>query len=82
MKETRSYMINRKGRTHMPRTVDRREVQRLVEQGAQLVEVLPLEEYEEQHLPSAVHTPLRHIEEAETSLDRTRPVIVYCWDSA
>lgn len=67
----------------MPQDVDREELQRLVGQGAQLVEVLPLEEYEEEHLPGAIHLPLRGIEtDAGSLLDRRRPVIVYCWDSA
>jgi rhodanese-related sulfurtransferase len=66
----------------MPQTVDRDELRRLVDRGAQLVEVLPREEYEEQHLPGAVNMPLRRIEQARESLDPSRAVIVYCWDSA
>ena len=67
----------------MPTEIDRKELQRLVERGAQLVEVLPAEEYEEDHLPGAISLPLRRLEtEAVNVLDRTRPVIVYCWDSA
>jgi rhodanese-related sulfurtransferase len=67
----------------MPTPIDRLEVQRLVAAGAQLVEVLPRHEYEEEHLPGAIHLPLRKIEgEARTLLDPGRPVIVYCWDSA
>jgi rhodanese-related sulfurtransferase len=65
----------------VPRDVDRKELQRLVEEGAQLVEVLPKEEYEEEHLPGAINIPLRRIEEdAPRRLDPARPVIVYCWD--
>jgi rhodanese-related sulfurtransferase len=67
----------------MPREIDRTEVQRLVGAGAQLVEVLPAEEYEEDHLPGALSLPLRRLEtEAVKILDRNRPVIVYCWDMA
>ena len=66
----------------MPQTVDRDELRRLVDRGAQLVEVLPREEYEEQHLPGAVNLPLRRIEEARDILDPGRAVVVYCWDSA
>ncbi|MHB8500579.1 MAG: rhodanese-like domain-containing protein [Candidatus Acidiferrales bacterium] len=67
----------------MPAEVDRNQVQKLVEGGAQLVEVLPAEEYEEDHLPGAIGLPLRRLEtEAVHVLDRTRPVIVYCWDTA
>jgi rhodanese-related sulfurtransferase len=65
----------------VPRDIDREEVQRLVTEGAQLVEVLPTEEYEEEHLPGAINIPLRNIDqEAPKRLDRNRPVIVYCWD--
>ena len=67
----------------MPTDIDRKEVQRLVEHGAQLVEVLPVDEYEEDHLPGAISLPLRRLEtEAVTVLNRSKPVIVYCWDTA
>jgi len=67
----------------MPKEIRRDEVRKLVEAGAQLVEVLPSPEYEEDHLPGAIHLPLRKIDsDARTVLDRGRPVIVYCWDTA
>jgi rhodanese-related sulfurtransferase len=67
----------------MPRETDREGVRRLVDQGAQLVEVLPAHEYQEEHLPGAVNLPLRKLEEQATEvLDRHRAVVVYCWDSA
>jgi rhodanese-related sulfurtransferase len=67
----------------MPEEIGRREVQRLLDEGAQLVEVLPREEYDEEHLPGAVSIPLRRIDDdAPRLLDPSRPVIVYCWDSA
>ncbi len=66
----------------MPRDVDRDQLKRLVEQeSAQLVEVLPKEEYDEEHLPGAINIPLRKIDsEARDRLDPSKPVIVYCWD--
>jgi rhodanese-related sulfurtransferase len=54
----------------------------LLDRGdAQLVEVLPAEEYDEEHLPGAINLPLKQLD-ADTAavLDRERPVIVYCWD--
>ena len=67
----------------MPTEIDRGRVRELLDQGAQLVEVLPSAEYEEDHLPGAISIPLRQIDrQADTLLDRNRPVIVYCWDSA
>jgi rhodanese-related sulfurtransferase len=67
----------------MPREIDRAEVRQLLADGAQLVEVLPAEEFKEDHLPGAVSIPLRHIDaEGVSALDKARPLIVYCWDSA
>jgi rhodanese-related sulfurtransferase len=67
----------------VPKGIDRNEVQRLLSEGAQLVEALPREEYEEEHLPGAINLPLRRIEtEARDRLDPNRAVIVYCWDDA
>jgi rhodanese-related sulfurtransferase len=67
----------------MPLEINRREVRSLMKRGAQVVEVLPKEEYEEDHLPGALHISLRRIEaDAKQRLDPGRPVVVYCWDSA
>jgi len=68
----------------MPHEIhERREVQALMDRGAQIVEVLPLDEFEEDHLPGAIHLPLRKIEaEARQRLDGDRPIVVYCWDPA
>ena len=67
----------------MPNQIGRDEVRRLMGAGAQLVEVLPTSEFEEEHLPAAINLPLRELEEhAIEILDRSRPVVVYCWDSA
>jgi len=67
----------------MPTQIDRDELHRLVAAGAQLVDVLKPEEYEKEHLPGAINIPLKKLDrEATEVLDRSRPVIVYCWDSA
>ena len=67
----------------MPTNIGREDLQRLVAEGAQLVEVLPKEEFDERHLPGAIHIPLRKIDTGVmTSLAPERPVVVYCWDSA
>ena len=65
----------------MPTVIDRDEVRKLTAQGAQLVEVLPAEEYEWAHLPGAVSLPLKQLDQGMVQLDRSRPVIVYCHDS-
>lgn len=44
----------------MPTAIDRQEVQRLLAAAqAQLVEVLPAAEYEDEHLPGAINIPLK-----------------------
>jgi rhodanese-related sulfurtransferase len=67
----------------VPTSIDRAEVQRLVrEEQAQLVEVLPPDEYEDEHLPGAINIPLKKLDRDTTSsLDRARPVIAYCYDT-
>jgi len=67
----------------MPKEIRREEVRTLLAAGAQLVEVLPSPEYEEDHLPGAIHLPLRKIDsDAVNVLDRNRALVVYCWDTA
>lgn len=66
----------------MPQTVTRHQLEDLLNQGAQLVEVLPEDEYIEEHLPGAISLPLRQLtRDTAERLDRSRPVIVYCWDA-
>ena len=65
----------------MPTPIDRNEVQRLLAEGAQLVEVLPEAEYEDEHIAGAINIPLKTLDaERAQKLDRERPVIVYCHD--
>jgi rhodanese-related sulfurtransferase len=67
----------------MPLQVDRDQLEQLLGQRIQLVDVLPRDEYEDEHLPGAVNLPLRRVEtEASSKLDPSRPLVVYCWDSA
>jgi rhodanese-related sulfurtransferase len=68
----------------MPHEVyERSQVRALIERGAQVVEVLGPEEFDEDHLPGAINLPLRRIDtQARTRLDPSRPVLVYCFDSA
>ena len=68
----------------MPLAIDRANVLDLLERHrAQLVEVLPRDEYDEEHLPDSIHLPLKSLDAAAAAaaLDRSRPVIVYCWDA-
>ena len=66
----------------MPTSIDRQELQRLLaEQEAQLVEVLPADEYADEHLPGTINIALKELDKETTDrLDRARPVTVYCYD--
>ena len=57
-------------------------LQELIDRGAQVVEVLGADDYAPAHLPGAVNLSLRELDKQHAAvLDRTRPVVVYCWDS-
>ena len=61
--------------------IDREHVQKLTATAAQLIEVLPPEEYEDEHLPGAINIPLKTLDAVTArQLDPQRPVIVYCYD--
>jgi len=65
----------------MPASIDLGQLKRLLDDGAQLVEVLPPAEYAEEHLPGAMNIPLKELDAAAAAqLDRSRPVVVYCYD--
>ena len=67
----------------MPQEIDRADVRRLMRESVPVVEVLPRDEFEADHLPGAISLPLRNLEtEAKKKLDPLRPVLVYCWDMA
>ena len=67
----------------MPTSILRDEVQRLIAgEDAQLVEVLPPAEYEDEPIAGAINIPLKRLDgESVSALDRARPVIVYCHDA-
>jgi len=66
----------------MPTPIDRAELQRLLhDEEAELVEVLPPDEFEDEHLPGAINIPLTAIDaDSVRRLDSGRPVIAYCYD--
>ena len=65
----------------MPKIIDRGQVRALIARGAQLVEVLPAEDFAEEHLAGAINIPLKELDKRSAArLDRARPVIVYCHD--
>ncbi len=65
----------------MATIIGREEVRRLVEGGAQLVEVLSERQYEQEHLPGAINIPLKTLNrETAARLAPDKAVIVYCYD--
>jgi rhodanese-related sulfurtransferase len=64
----------------MPTGIDTEQVRRLLDEGAQLVDVLPAETFRQEHLPGAVNVPIQEIATATGKLDLRKPVIVYCYD--
>ncbi|MDQ3954011.1 MAG: rhodanese-like domain-containing protein [Actinomycetota bacterium] len=66
----------------MPTSIDQHEVRRLLDkESAQLVEVLPHQEYEQEHIAGAINVPLKELTpDSVAVLDRSRPVVVYCHD--
>ena len=64
----------------MPAGIGRDELRVLTGQGAQLVEVLPADDFGWAHLPGAVNLPLKELDGRSGELDRSRPVVVYCQD--
>ncbi len=63
----------------MPTSIAREEVQRLMrEESAQLVEVLPSQEYRDEHIQGAINLPLKRLNrDTAGRLDEARPLIVY-----
>jgi rhodanese-related sulfurtransferase len=65
----------------MPTRIEVDRLRELIAASAQLVEVLPADRYEDEHLPGAVSIPIKQLDASTTAqLDRSRPVVVYCSD--
>jgi rhodanese-related sulfurtransferase len=66
----------------VPTPIDNEQLRSLLDEGVgQLVEVLPAEEYNDEHIPGAISLPLKQLDATTVEvLDRSRPVVVYCWD--
>ncbi|MCH7586088.1 MAG: rhodanese-like domain-containing protein [Acidobacteria bacterium] len=57
------------------------DVVRLVEEAAQIVDVLPRWEYDEEHLAGAISIPAKRLDrDSVAQLRSDRPVVVYCHD--
>lgn len=60
------------------REVSREQAQKLVDEGAQLVDVRAEHEWEAGRIAGAVHLPLAELAERTGELDAERPVVLYC----
>jgi rhodanese-related sulfurtransferase len=60
------------------REVSREEAQRLVEDGAQLVDVRAEHEWRAGHIEGATHLPLAELAERTAEIEKDRPVVLYC----
>jgi rhodanese-related sulfurtransferase len=58
--------------------VSREEAQKLIDDGAQLIDVRVDHEWEAGHLPGATHLPLAELNERTGEIDKDRPVVLYC----
>ncbi len=60
----------------------RDQVRRLIDEGAQMVEVLERRQYDLAHLPGAVHLPAWELtRQRADELEPGRPIVVYCFDT-
>jgi len=60
------------------REVSREEAQKLIEGGAQLVDVRADHEWEAGYIEGATHLPLPELAERTGEIDKERPVVLYC----
>jgi rhodanese-related sulfurtransferase len=60
------------------REVSREEAQKLIEDGAQLVDVRAEHEWDAGRIGGATHLPLAELAERTAEIDKDRPVVLYC----
>jgi len=61
-----------------PREVSREEARKMVEEGAQLVDVRADHEWEAGRIAGAKHVPLPELPQRTGEIEQDRPVVVYC----
>jgi rhodanese-related sulfurtransferase len=61
-----------------PREVTREEARKLIDEGAQLVDVRADHEWEAGRIGGASHVPLPQLPQRLEEIDKDRPVVVYC----
>jgi rhodanese-related sulfurtransferase len=67
--------------TRVATRIEIEQLKSLLDEGAQLVDVLPEDDYAGEHLPRALSIPLKQLDaETTASLGKQNPVVVYCND--
>jgi len=61
-----------------PREVNREEARKLIDEGAQLVDVRADHEWEVGRIAGAMHVPLPELPQRLGEIDKDRPVVLYC----
>jgi rhodanese-related sulfurtransferase len=61
-----------------PREVSREEARKMVDEGAQLVDVRADHEWEAGRITGATHIPLPELPRRTGEIDQDRPVVIYC----
>jgi rhodanese-related sulfurtransferase len=61
-----------------PREVGREEARKLIDEGAQLVDVRADHEWEVGRIAGATHVPLPELPQRLGEIDKDRPVVLYC----
>jgi rhodanese-related sulfurtransferase len=61
-----------------PREVSREEARKMVDEGAQLVDVRADHEWDAGRITGATHIPLPEVPQRTGELDQDRPVVIYC----
>jgi rhodanese-related sulfurtransferase len=61
-----------------PREISREELQKLLDEGAQLIDVRAEHEWEAGRIVGAKHVPLAELSERVGEIEKDRPVVLYC----
>jgi rhodanese-related sulfurtransferase len=61
-----------------PKEVSREEARKLVDEGAQLIDVRADHEWEVGRIAGATHVPLPELPQRLGEIDKDRPVVLYC----
>ncbi len=61
-----------------PREVTREEARKMVDEGAQLIDVRADHEWEAGRIAGAKHLPLPELPQRTSEIDQGRPVVIYC----